>query len=234
MQTVKADIQKIETSASSLTEMSQDLNLDIARVAVTCAQANDGDLMAELCDTIPEGHPFKDCVRHMWFTFKDESGRLEKLAKRENAASIESLRSDLVSFLCDLDRMASEIDGEDASRQVIYLLMRYLPDNRAMGLLSNLEARQRKKLPNMEGIDALSDGAEMLDRMREIRDKSVLIDVVQVMVNQLHQDSILVFLLDLEIENEKYLSIKVPFDSQSGNSDLCERLKALVLKCKML
>jgi hypothetical protein len=170
MQAIKSDVQKVETSASQLAELSRDLDLDIARVAVSCAQTEDSSLMAELSDTIPEDHAFKDCVRHMRFAMDTSK---QKPGMGHFKMDVRTLKEDMNALLRDITEITFDLGGESEARMdLMEMLIRYLPADRILDFLLEMENHHRESVSSGRNYGPVPEDSDVFSRLTVIRLKA--------------------------------------------------------------
>ncbi len=174
---MQTEINEVRVSRSQLSALREDLNLDIARVTVSCAQAKDDGLMAELSDTIPDDHPFKDCVRYLWFSMNQERvARLEgqeevqsETAARSpdsNKSAVYDLREDVADFVRDLSSVGTfDLERESDSRLTAFeVALKYVSGDKIADLIKDLSSIVEES-PNV--FTAMDD--DLISQLNELK-----------------------------------------------------------------
>jgi hypothetical protein len=163
MQTNNTSIDKIYRSAKTLAVQEKELNEDIARAAITCAQTGDYALMQELFQAIPNDHPFKGMVSQMCRIMDGEDAVMDHQGVRE-------LKEEIRAWIEDITDIAFDIGGESRARMdVAGILLRYLPEDKILDFLLEFENHHRDCVNNGENYGPVPDDSDIFARLTSLR-----------------------------------------------------------------
>jgi hypothetical protein len=161
-------VQKISDTAIQLREMQEQINIDVARAALACAQAGDADLMGQLVYALSPEHDFIPCLTAMQIQLEVRGGNEGGISKAERYRDVlATVVKDHTSALTD------NLEVESDERMSFFeMVLRHVPSS-SLGDLAGemLEHFQQREV---ECIYSRLSGEDMdcLKAIHDLRDTS--------------------------------------------------------------